>query len=51
VHSPPFALIDLACMVGVMGTFIAGIAYRAKSLNLMPTNDPRLPKSLAFTNI
>jgi hypothetical protein len=51
IHSPPFALIDLACMVGVMGTFIAGIAYRAKSLNLMVTNDPRLPKSLAFTNI
>jgi hypothetical protein len=51
VHGPPFHLIDLCCMVGVMGVFIAGIAYRAKSLNLMPTNDPRLDKSLAFTNI
>jgi hypothetical protein len=49
--SPPFALIDLACAVGVMGVFIAGIAMRAKNLNLMPTNDPRLPKSLAFENI
>jgi hypothetical protein len=49
--APPFALIDVACMVGVMGTFIAGIAFRAKSLNLMVTNDPRLQKSLAFTNI
>jgi hypothetical protein len=49
--SPPFALIDIACMVGVAGAFIAGIALRAKSLNLMPTNDPRLQKSLAFTNI
>jgi hypothetical protein len=50
-HSPPFALIDLCCMVGVMGVFIAGIAMRAKNLNLMPMNDPRLPKSLAFQNI
>ncbi len=50
-ESPPFALIDLCCMVGVLGVFIAGIAMRAKSLNLMPTNDPRLPKSLAFENI
>jgi hypothetical protein len=50
-HSPPFALIDLLCAVGVLGVFIAGIAFRAKNLNLMPTNDPRLPKSLAFTNI
>jgi hypothetical protein len=50
-ESPPFALIDLACMVGIMGVFIAGIAMRAKNLNLMPTNDPRLPKSLAFENL
>jgi hypothetical protein len=50
-HSPPFALIDLACWVGVFGVFVAGIALRAKNLNLMPTNDPRLPKSLAFENI
>jgi len=48
---PPFALIDIACMVGVLGVFIAGIAMRAKNLNIMPTNDPRLPKSLAFENI
>lgn len=50
-HSPPFALIDLCCLVGVLGVFVGGIAMRAKNLNLMPTNDPRLPKSLAFTNI
>ena len=49
--SPPFALIDLACVIGVFGVFVAGIAMRAKNLNLMPTNDPRLPKSLAFENI
>jgi hypothetical protein len=48
---PPFSLIDLACLVGVLGVFIAGAAMRAKNLNLMPTNDPRLEKSLAFTNL
>jgi hypothetical protein len=48
---PPFALIDVACAVGILGVFVAGIAMRAKNLNLMPTNDPRLPKSLAFENI
>jgi len=50
-EGPPFALIDLACLVGVLGVFIAGAAMRAKNLNLMPTNDPRLPKSLAFENL
>jgi hypothetical protein len=50
-ESPPFSLLDICCVVGVLGVFIAGIAFRAKSLNLMVTNDPRLQKSLAFTNI
>jgi hypothetical protein len=50
-QGPPFSLIDLACLVGVLGVFIAGAAMRAKTLNLMPTNDPRLPKSLAFENL
>jgi hypothetical protein len=50
-EGPPFSLIDLACLVGVLGVFIAGAAMRAKNLNLMPTNDPRLPKSLAFENL
>jgi hypothetical protein len=50
-HGPPFGLIDVACVVGVLGVFLAGAALRGKNLNLMPTNDPRLQKSLAFTNI
>jgi hypothetical protein len=48
---PSFSLVDLLCAVGVMAVFIAGAALRAKNLNLMPTGDPRLPKSLAFQNI
>jgi hypothetical protein len=47
----PFSLMDLCCAVGILGIYIAGASLRAKNLNLMPTNDPRLPKSLAFTNI
>ena len=47
----PFALIDITCWIGVLALFIAGIAYRAKSLDLLAKNDPRLPKSLAFENI
>ena len=50
-EAPPFGLIDAACLIGVLGVFIAGAAMRAKNLNLMPTNDPRLEKSLAFTNL
>lgn len=50
-EGPPFSLLDISCVVGILGVFIAGIAFRAKSLNLMVTNDPRLQKSLAFTNI
>ncbi len=51
VDEVPFQLIDLTCWVGVLSLFIAGVAWRAKSLNLLATNDPRLPKSLAFENI
>lgn len=51
VDEVSFKLIDITCWVGVVSLFIAGLAYRAKSLNLLATNDPRLPKSLAFENI
>ncbi len=51
VDQVPFQLIDLTCWVGVLSLFIAGVAWRAKGLNLLATNDPRLPKSLAFENI
>ena len=44
-------LIDLTCWIGVLALFIAGVAYRAKGLDLLAKNDPRLPKSLAFENI
>ena len=51
VDEVPFKLIDLTCWIGVLAVFIAGVAYRAKGLNLLASNDPRLPDSLAFENI
>jgi len=51
VDEVPFALIDLTTWIGVLALFIAGVAYRAKGLDLLAKNDPRLPKSLAFENI
>ena len=47
----PFGLIDLTTWIGVLALFVAGLAYRAKGLDLLAKNDPRLPKSLAFENI
>ncbi len=44
-------LIDLTCWIGVLALFVAGLAYRAKGLDLLAKNDPRLPQSLAFENI
>jgi hypothetical protein len=51
VEEVPFQLIDLTCWIGVASLFIAGIAFRAKNLELIAKNDPRLPQSLAFENI
>lgn len=51
VDEVPFKIIDLTCWLGVLALFIAGVAYRARGLNLLATNDPRLPDSLAFENI
>lgn len=50
-EGPPFGLIDVANVLGMAGLFIAGAANRARSVNLLPTKDPRLQKSLAFENI
>ncbi|HEY2409380.1 MAG TPA: hypothetical protein VGI10_25415 [Polyangiaceae bacterium] len=46
-----FKLIDVACWLGVTAVFVAGLAYRARGIDLVPTKDPRLPKALSFENI
>lgn len=51
IEEVPFQLIDLTCWIGVASLFVAGLAFRAKNLELIAKNDPRLPQSLAFENI
>ncbi|MDB5290195.1 MAG: hypothetical protein JWL69_1436 [Phycisphaerales bacterium] len=41
---------DLACLVGVAGVFLAVLGRRMSSASLRPMADPRLPESLAFVN-
>ncbi len=47
----PFHLLDLTCLLALVALFIAGAAFNARKKNLVPVNDPRLEKSLAFTNL
>jgi hypothetical protein len=46
----PFGLVDILCLIGVLGLFIGICARRARGINLIPTGDPRLADSLAFEN-
>jgi hypothetical protein len=46
----PFHLLDITCLVGVVGVIIAGVALQARKVKLVPTRDPRLAESLAFEN-
>jgi hypothetical protein len=50
-HEPHFQAMDVLCAVGLLSALVAGAAQRAKGMNLLPTKDPRLPRSLAFENI
>jgi hypothetical protein len=48
---PNLGLMDLLLLVGLVSALVAGIAHRAQRVNLIPTKDPRLARSLAFENI
>lgn len=50
-HEPTFKLFDLLLVIGLLSALVAGVARRAAKLNLLPTRDPRLGRSLAFENI
>lgn len=50
-EQPNVSAIDLFCLVGLVSALVAGIARRAQGVNLIPTKDPRLARSLAFENI
>lgn len=43
--------LDLACLAGIGGLFVAVVAWRLKGGALVPVKDPRLGESLAFENV
>lgn len=46
----PLALVDVACLVGLVALFLGLAARRARGVRLIPQGDPRLEDSLAFEN-
>lgn len=46
----PFGLVDVLMLVGVLGVFFGATARAASGVKLVPTQDARLPQSLAFEN-
>ena len=44
-------VLDLTCLVGLVGVFLAGTAWRMRDCALVPQQDPRLDESLAFENM
>ena len=46
-----FDWLHVACLIGLGGLFVAGLAWRATGESLIPEQDPRLPESLAFENV
>ena len=47
----PVPIIELLCLVGIGGVFVAGAVRIAARHSLVAVGDPRLPESLAFRNI
>ena len=46
----PFHALDAACLVGLGGLYLAGLARLAGSRSLVPARDPRLDDALRFEN-
>ena len=45
-----FQPLDVACLTGLGGIYLAVLVHRARACRLMPVKDPRLNESLAFEN-
>ncbi|MCC6214974.1 MAG: quinol:cytochrome C oxidoreductase [Polyangiaceae bacterium] len=50
LHGLPIGVMDVTAVVGVLGMLLAAAAWNARDKNLIPLEDERLAKSLAFTN-
>jgi hypothetical protein len=48
---PPVGLLDLGCLLGLGGLYVAAILRIAAGRALVPIKDPRLGESLAFENL
>ncbi len=46
----PASPVDLLCLLGVGGLFVAAVALAARGRSLVPERDPRLAESLLFEN-
>jgi hypothetical protein len=44
------SLMDLGCLLGVMGTYLAVVLYGMRDVSLIPVGDPRLMRALDFEN-
>jgi hypothetical protein len=47
----PLGPIEIGCLLGTGSVFVAGLAWTASRMSLLPVGDPRLPESLAFRNL
>ena len=45
-----FSLLDLGCLIGVVGVYLATVLYGMQDYSLIPVGDPRLVRSLEFEN-
>ncbi len=50
-QGPAIGLIDIGCLLGIVGLFSFGVLKMAGDHHLIAKRDPRLPESLAFHNI
>lgn len=46
----PLHIMDLTCLLGVGGIYLAALTYTAKKHSLLAVKDPRLQESLSFEN-
>jgi hypothetical protein len=46
----PFGPMEIGCLIGLVGLFLAGLAHVAGDRSLVPEKDPRLDESLEFEN-
>jgi hypothetical protein len=47
----PFHILDVLCMVGLVGLYVAAAAVRAERVAIIPLKDPAIEESLKFENV